>query len=188
MPSQSAATLRSRYAGQAASDLEENRRLQRDLAEKIEMLKREEELLVDILNLSQRFPEPADAQPLPVQAPEEPALPQVRKPAEATGSADSSTPSPRTPTGSGRSNAGKSVAKKRSNQPLLGDLLAELLGEHEKPRLAKDLRDELLAKHPEREPTPQVVRNTLESLVAKGRVRRHKQNRTVMYTIKNTAR
>lgn len=45
------------------------------------------------------------------------------------------------------------------------------------------MRDELLEKHPDRNPTPQVVRNTLESLVAKGRIRRHKQQRSVMYTL-----
>jgi predicted transcriptional regulator len=59
----------------------------------------------------------------------------------------------------------------------------ELLAGHREPRLAKDLRDELMAKHPDREPTPQVVRNTLESLVAKGQVRRHKEDRSVMYTL-----
>jgi len=31
-----------------------------------------------------------------------------------------------------------------------------------------------------------VVRNTLESLVAKGRIRRHKQQRSVMYTLVET--
>jgi DNA-binding transcriptional regulator PaaX len=33
-----------------------------------------------------------------------------------------------------------------------------------------------------------VVRNTLESLVAKGQVQRHKQQRTVMYTLTDDAR
>lgn len=62
-------------------------------------------------------------------------------------------------------------------------LLADLLGKYDEPRLAKELRDELLVKHPDRNPTPQVVRNTLESLVAKGRIRHHKQERSVMYTL-----
>lgn len=71
----------------------------------------------------------------------------------------------------------------RPKQPLLGALLMVLLGAHTEPRLAKELRDELMEKHPDRVPTPQVVRNTLESLVAKGRIRRHKQQRSVMYTL-----
>ncbi|MES5825462.1 hypothetical protein [Streptomyces sp. RG80] len=45
------------------------------------------------------------------------------------------------------------------------------------------MRDELLEKHPHRTPTPQVVRNILESLAAKGRIRRHKQKRSVLYTL-----
>lgn len=77
----------------------------------------------------------------------------------------------------------KAGAKGKSRQPLLGDLLAGLLGQYEEPRRAKDLRDELLEKHPDRNPTPQVVRNTLESLVAKGRIRRHKRQRSVLYTL-----
>ncbi|MFF7446483.1 MULTISPECIES: hypothetical protein [unclassified Streptomyces] len=77
----------------------------------------------------------------------------------------------------------KTGARKKPGQPLLSDLLTELLGRYEEPRLAKELRDELIEKHPDRDPTPQVVRNTLESLVAKGRIRRHKQQRSVMYTL-----
>lgn len=50
------------------------------------------------------------------------------------------------------------------------------------PRLAKELWDELLEKHPDRTPTPQVVGNTLESLVAKERIRRHKQQQSVTYS------
>jgi Fe2+ or Zn2+ uptake regulation protein len=70
---------------------------------------------------------------------------------------------------------------------LLGDLLMQLLGDHDQPRLAKELRDELMEKHPDRTPTPQVVRNTLESLVAKGRIRRHRQQRSVMYSLVQSA-
>lgn len=74
-------------------------------------------------------------------------------------------------------------AKGKSRRPLLGDLLAELLGDHQEPRLAKEVRDELIERYPDRSPTPQVVRNTLESLVAKGRIRRHKQQHSVTYTL-----
>lgn len=68
MPSQSAATLRSRYVEQAASDLEQNRRRQQELSEKIKMLQQEESLLVDILNLAKRFERSSDAPSLPGQA------------------------------------------------------------------------------------------------------------------------
>ncbi|MFC4330796.1 hypothetical protein ACFPC0_24015 [Streptomyces andamanensis] len=186
MTSQSAATLRSRYVEQAASDLEENRRRQQELAEKIKMLKQEEGLLVDILTLAERYDATSDPSRLPEQAQGEPAL-TPEAPESGLRTAAAGTPTRRTTAGSPVARAGRSTprtaAKGKSRQPLLGDLLRELLGAYEEPRLAKELRDELLEKHPDRNPTPQVVRNTLEALVAKGRIRRHKQQRSVMYSL-----
>ncbi|WLW57283.1 hypothetical protein [Streptomyces sp. YU58] len=178
MTSQSAATLRSRYVAQAASDLEENRRRQQELAERISVLKQEEALLADILNLAERYEGFADASRLPEQSQDEPVVAKTKK-ASTGASSRRSTSAKSAPTG----RTAKAGAKGKSRQPLLGDLLAELLGQYDEPRLAKELRDELLEKHPDRNPTPQVVRNTLESLVAKGRIRRHKQDRSVMYTL-----
>ncbi|WP_329344818.1 hypothetical protein OG866_45070 (plasmid) [Streptomyces sp. NBC_00663] len=177
MTSQSAATLRSRYVAQAASDLEENRQEQRELAARIAVLKQEEALLSDILNLAERHESSAETPRVPEQLQDEPANTKAKKTTAGTGtrrSAPKTTPPAKT---------AKAVTKEKSRQPLLGDLLAELLDRYEEPRLAKELRDELLEKHPDRNPTPQVVRNTLESLVAKGRIRRHKQQRSVMYTL-----
>ncbi|MEW2490917.1 hypothetical protein [Streptomyces sp. NPDC048411] len=176
MTSQSAATLRSRYVEQAASDLEENRRRQQELTEKITMLKQEEALLADILNLAERYEGFADASRLPEQAQDEPVVAKAKR----TPAASRRSASVRTaPAGT----TAKAGAKGKSRQPLLGELLADLLGNYDEPRLAKELRDELMEKHPDRNPTPQVVRNTLESLVAKGRIQRHKQQRSVMYTL-----
>ena len=180
MTSQSAATLRSRYVAQAASDLEENRRRQQELAERISVLKQEDALLADILNLAERYEGFADASRLPEQLQDEPVVAKAKK--ASTGAASRRSMSAKSaPTGK----TAKADAKGKSRQPLLGDLLADLLGQYEEPRLAKELRDELLEKHPDRNPTPQVVRNTLESLVAKGRIRRHKRQRSVMYTLVN---
>jgi hypothetical protein len=160
--------------------LEENRRRQQELAEKITMLKQEEALLTDILNLTERYEGFADASRLPEQSQGE-AVAAKAKPAPAPTRAASRRPAPaRTAPARGTAKAG---AKGTSHRPLLGDLLAELLGNHEEPRLAKELRGELMEKHPDRNPTPQVVRNTLESLVAKGLIRRHKHERSVMYTL-----
>jgi hypothetical protein len=168
--SKPAATLRSRYVAQAASDLAENRRRQQELVERIAVLKQEEALLSDILDLAERY-EGSDAPSrLPEQSQDEP---KVTKAKRAPAGAAARRPAP-----------AKAGAKGRPRRPpLLGDLLTELLGQYEEPRLAKDLREELLEKHPDRNPTPQVVRNTLESLVAKGRIRRHKQQRSVLYTL-----
>lgn len=175
--SQSAATLRSRYVAQAASDLENNRRKQQELAERLTVLKQEEALLADILNLAERYEGFTDASRLPEQLQDEPAAAKTKR-APAGAAAGRSTSAKSTTA----AKTTKADAKGKSRQPLLGDLLADLL-DYKQPRLAKELRDELLEKHPDRNPTPQVVRNTLESLVAKGRIRRHKQQRSVMYTL-----
>ncbi|MFE2969777.1 hypothetical protein ACFXKC_40125 [Streptomyces sp. NPDC059340] len=183
MTSQSASTLRSRYVAQAASDLEENRQKQQELAERITVLKQEEALLSDILNLAERYEGFADASRLPEQLQDEPVAAKAKQaPAGVAARRSTSaktTSAKTTPAGQ----TAKAGAKGKSRPPLLGDLLADLLGQYDEPRPAKELRDELLEKHPDRNPTPQVVRNTIESLVAKGRIRRHKQQRSVMYTL-----
>ncbi|MGW3635670.1 hypothetical protein ACWD7F_37080 [Streptomyces sp. NPDC005122] len=180
MISQSAATLRSRYVEQAASDLEENHCRQQEVTEAIALLKQEEAMLVDILTLAERYEGPPESSHLPEQARDEPAPRRAMQvpraisipPAGASGSAVPHT------------QADEEVdAQGKARRPLLGDILMMLLGAHEEPRLAKEVRGELLRKHPDRTPTPQVVRNTLESLVAKGRVQRHKQQRSVMYSL-----
>ncbi|WP_326793686.1 hypothetical protein OHA79_48555 (plasmid) [Streptomyces sp. NBC_00841] len=176
MTSQSAGTFRSRLVEQAASDLEENHRRQQELTERIMVLKQEEALLTDILKLAERYVGFADPSRLPEQLQNEPAVAKAKR-APAAAAARRSAGTSR---GAGDTAVG---AKGKSRQPLLGDLLMDLLGKHDGPRLAKELRDELLEKHPDRNPTPQVVRNTLESLVAKGRIQRHKQQRSVMYTL-----
>nr|WP_223183752.1 MULTISPECIES: hypothetical protein [unclassified Streptomyces] len=158
--------------------MEENRRRQQELAETLRMLRQEEALLVDILELAERYEGLSDPSPLPEQAQEEPSLAGSVSHRAPAASSSAVAPS-RRPTGTGRT---ARTAAKGTSRPLLGDLLLSLLGGHEEPRLAKELRDELMALHPDRAPTPQVVRNALESLVAKGLVQRHKQQRSVMYT------
>jgi hypothetical protein len=179
--SESAATLRSRYVEQAASDLRENRRRQQELAEKLRMLQQEEALLVDIIALAERADIAEHPSPLPEQAQGERAhtRPKSRSqqaPSSARRAARSAGKQPGTP-------AAKAATSDGPRRPLLGALLMGLLQSHDEPRLAKELRDELIQQHPDRSPTPQVVRNTLESLVAKGKIRRHKQQRAVMYTV-----
>ncbi|MFC8349708.1 hypothetical protein [Streptomyces sp. NPDC057280] len=182
MTSESAATLRSRYVAQAASDLEENRRLQQELAKRISVLKQEEALLSDILTLAEGYEEIADTPPQPEQSKDEPVAAEAKKTTTTTAAPRKST-SAKTARAGKAAKTAKAAVKGTPQQPLLGDLLADVLSQYEEPRLAKELRDELLEKHPDRNPTPQVVRNTLESLVAKGRIRRHKQQRSVMYTL-----
>ncbi|MCX4912172.1 BlaI/MecI/CopY family transcriptional regulator [Streptomyces sp. NBC_00687] len=154
MTTRPAATLRSRYVEQAASDLQENRRLQRELTSRISALRQEEAMLMDILRLAERY----EGLPDPSPVPDPSAVPD-------------------------QASSAVSDTKGTPRRSLLGSVLLELLAGHDEPRLAKEVREELLAKHPDRSPTPQVVRNTLESLVAKGRVQRHKQQRAVLYSL-----
>ncbi|MGW3634513.1 hypothetical protein ACWD7F_30930 [Streptomyces sp. NPDC005122] len=179
MISQSAATLRSRYVEQAASDLENNHCRQQELTEAIAMLKQEEALLVDILTLAERYEGPSESSHLAEEVRDEAVPKQAKQVPEAisipsAGASGASIPHTRADN--------EADAQGKARRPPLGDILIRLLGAHEEPRLAKELRDELLQKHPDRTPTPQVVRNTLESLVAKARVQRHKQQRSVMYS------
>ncbi|MFC8448202.1 hypothetical protein [Kitasatospora sp. NPDC057223] len=170
MTSRSVASLRSRYVVQAASDLEENRRRQQELAEKLESLQQEEALLIDIMTLAEQYQDDVEPSPLPEQVEAEPVPAGARQRGTSPGKATSPAGAPR------------GIGRGKAQRPLLGDLLMELLAGYGEPRLAKDLREELMVRHPDREPTPQVVRNTLESLVAKGQVQRHKEQRAVLYT------
>ncbi|MCX5355660.1 hypothetical protein PU648_55520 (plasmid) [Streptomyces mirabilis] len=166
-------TVRSRYIEQAASDLEENRRQQQDLIAHLDTLRQEERLLLDILSLAE------ESASMPEQAQgEEASVSPV-----ASGSLVSQTSAPRSrPTQTKRAGTGGRRPGKEHG-PLLKDLLLGLLKEHVEPRQAAELREEVMSKHPERVPTPQVVRNTLEGLVAKGLIERHRQGRSVMYTV-----
>ncbi|WP_331728413.1 BlaI/MecI/CopY family transcriptional regulator [Streptomyces sp. NBC_01176] len=174
MPTKSAAaTIRSRYMEQAASDLQDNHRQQNELQRQLEALRQEEKLLLDILNLAEH------STTVPEQA-------RATEPEKAP-STDAKGKSPRHPRAvraARRESSRKDKAPRgrAARRPLLGDLLLDLLKKHDKPRLAQELREELIEAHPDRVPTPQVVRNTLEGLVAKGLVQRHKQDRSVMYT------
>lgn len=170
-------TLRTRYTDQAVADLEENRRRQAELRSHLEVLRQEEQLLLDILNLTGK---PA-------------ANPGAAPPSEATESpsaSSSATPAPTEPSPDALAPAGDlpvpSKPEQRrggAQQPLLKEILLDLLSAHNEPRTAKEVWRECLQKQPDRSSSNQVVRNTLEGLVARGLVTRHKQKRTVMYTL-----
>ncbi|MFJ5220938.1 hypothetical protein ACIP98_40575 [Streptomyces sp. NPDC088354] len=70
----------------------------------------------------------------------------------------------------------------RGSSPTLGSLIVALLDEHQQPRTAAEVTAALAAGHPDRNAQNPVVRNALEQLVAKSRIARHKQGKTVFYT------
>ncbi|MER5996131.1 BlaI/MecI/CopY family transcriptional regulator [Streptomyces viridosporus] len=78
--------------------------------------------------------------------------------------------------------AAKKTAAK-AGEPSLGELLLAVLGRHTgQPRTAGEVAGDLEREYPERARDGNTVRNTLERLVAKGRVERVKQKNTVLYT------
>lgn len=77
--------------------------------------------------------------------------------------------------------AKKMVAK--TGEPTLGELLLSVLGKDAgQPRTAGEVVGDLEQEYPERARDTGTVRNTLERLVAKGRVERMRQKNTVLYT------
>lgn len=127
-------------------------------------------------------------------------LPLVETPATPVAPAsvveDASVPRPRGRTSSGgkRSRRGGNAAKsqrgtkvgarsaQRDSQPTLVALVQAILGETHEPRLVREVAATLAEKHPDRAATNQVVRNTLENLVAKGLAERERKQGSVFYT------
>ncbi|MEV0848234.1 BlaI/MecI/CopY family transcriptional regulator [Streptomyces sp. NPDC049954] len=70
----------------------------------------------------------------------------------------------------------------------LRELIARQLADHGEPRSASEVSATLAQEHPEREIKGNVVRTTLEALVAKGLVHRSKQQKSVFYTHVDAAR
>ncbi|MFF8617167.1 BlaI/MecI/CopY family transcriptional regulator [Streptomyces sp. NPDC015350] len=74
------------------------------------------------------------------------------------------------------------AAGRKTGGPMLTELvLAILLKSPGHPHTVRDVADTLDAEHSERAASFQTVRNTLERLVAKSRVERSRQKRSVMY-------
>ncbi|MBG7702518.1 hypothetical protein HCJ76_31760 [Streptomyces sp. MC1] len=170
-------TLRTRYTDQAVADLEENRRRQAELRSHLEVLQQEETLLLDILNLTGKPAANPGAAP-PSEATESPSASSSATPAPTEPSPDTLASAGDPPVPSRPEHRGGSV-----QQPLLREVLLDLLSAYNEPRTAKELWQEYLQNQPDRSPSNQVVRNTLEGLVARGLVTRHKQKRTVLYTL-----
>ncbi|CAM5436212.1 hypothetical protein [Streptomyces griseomycini] len=75
-----------------------------------------------------------------------------------------------------------------AGEPALGELLLAVLGRHAgQPRTAGEAAGDLEREHPERARDINTVRNTLERLVAKGRIERTKRKNAVLYTVAGSA-
>ncbi|MEU4348126.1 hypothetical protein [Streptomyces sp. NPDC023838] len=75
-----------------------------------------------------------------------------------------------------------SRAKADTSGPTLREVVLGLFAGHQEPRTVADILTELTTAHPDRTTSPQVVRNTLEALVAKGELERERKQGSVFYT------
>jgi hypothetical protein len=83
----------------------------------------------------------------------------------------------------GKTTSKASTAAVTRNQPPLRELLTSVMGRRPgEPLKAGEIRDLLEAEYPGRATSTQIVRNTLEAMVAKATVERLKQKNSVMYT------
>jgi len=73
-------------------------------------------------------------------------------------------------------------APKGNKSRTLGDLVRGYLAQQSEPRSAAEVTAALSQDHPERKAKATVVRTTLEGLVAKGRVHRTRQGKSVFYS------
>ncbi|MFI2038893.1 hypothetical protein ACH470_30215 [Streptomyces bottropensis] len=117
-----------------------------------------------------------------------PSAKQAKKPAvaktvapktAATKTAAAKTAAPKTATS--KSAASKSTAPKK-DQPTLVELIRRHLTEQSEPRSAAEVAAALTQAHPDRRIQTNVVRTTLEGLVAKSNAQRSRQGSSVYYT------
>ncbi|WP_333775381.1 BlaI/MecI/CopY family transcriptional regulator [Streptomyces sp. IBSBF 3136] len=185
----SATTLTSQYLSQVASDLERNVKEQERIAaelgtlqEQLTVLQHDHGVLVSMqqalgVSTSVAAPSPAGSA----------AVPSPRKKATTSSSArrTAKTGAAKSPKGR-KQTATKPVAEKSvaraGTQPTLVDLIHRHLTEQNEPRSAAEVAKALGDAHPDRKISPNVVRTTLENLVAKNLVQRNKQGSSVFYT------
>ncbi|MFE2535643.1 hypothetical protein [Streptomyces sp. NPDC059371] len=200
MPDTTTSTeLTSQYTAQVVADLERNAKEQERIGAEMEALQEQLNALRHdhsvLTNLQQALgvtaapvgtgPEPTAAASVPRQkAPGKPAegksaegrRTRVRKAADGkkadTGKA----------TATRASAAKKPAANDTSTQPTLIELIRRYLTDQREPRSAAEVSTALVQTHPERRIQTNVVRTTLENLVAKSHAHRAKQGTSVFYT------
>ncbi|RVU22227.1 hypothetical protein EOT10_22500 [Streptomyces antnestii] len=178
-------TLKSQYSAQVEADLERNAKEQERitaevaaLQEQLRTLDHDRTLLV---GMREALSVPGAA-PVAEETPAA-ALPKARKPKD-----ESAAPKQRAK----KAAAGKKAAPakkapaaaqpRQAGTPTLRELVLTLLTASTEPRSAAEVTTTLGESHPERKAGGTVVRNTLESLVARGQAERTKQNKSVFYT------
>ncbi|MFE6804235.1 hypothetical protein ACFVEN_21430 [Streptomyces sp. NPDC057681] len=183
-------TLKSQYSAQVEADLERNAKEQERVAaelaalqEQLQTLDHDRTLLVGMRETLSSRSAASVAEEAPVAPKAEPpvGLPKARKP-----KGESAAPKQRAKKEAGKKPAAKkapTAAQARTpGSPTLRELVLNLITTSTEPRSAAEVTTTLAESHPERKAGGTVVRNTLESLVARGQAERTKQNKSVFYT------
>lgn len=186
--------LTSQYTAQVTADLEHNAKEQERiggeiaaLQEQLAALQRNHAVLVSIQAAIDATPAPveraagSDSATVPAPRKKTAAQPESSKRRRTKKAA----PEPRpTPAGkqAARKSGGKTATAKEAAQPTLVDLVRRHLAEQSEPRSAAEVAAALGQAHPERAIKTNVVRTTIEGLVAKSQAQRTKQGASVFYT------
>jgi hypothetical protein len=120
----------------------------------------------------------AEAAPAPAAAPQ--AVPRPRRAKNSAGKTGKSRTTARS-TSVPDAQKPDAAAAKTGDGPPLRDLVLSLLLQRHEPLQASEVASELAQLHPERSANIPVVRNTLETLVARNEAERSKQKRSVFY-------
>lgn len=198
-------SIHTKYSEQLAADLAANRARQAELTGLLDQLQQEEKWYLSTLESMPAAAPDVPASPAPVSSAdqggdvaEEVGVPQPR--AEKAGSGAATKAPAKKATGTKRAAkkapvknapvkenapAKKTAARKtaKAQGPTLGALLKQLLSQQPgEPKKVSEIRAELELVHPERATSDQVVRNTLERLVAKSMLERDNRQGVVLYT------
>lgn len=180
MPESTAPTeLTSQYISQVTSDLDRNVKEQERIKEELAVLQAQLATLQQdhTVLVSVREALGVPASPSEPAVAEGAAVPSPRKTtAHSTTTGRQTRKKATTPGPQGKETSAKSA------QPTLIDLIHQHLTEQKEPRSAAEIAEALRQTYTERAIDTKVVRTTLENLVAKSRVHRTKQGRSVLYT------
>jgi hypothetical protein len=189
--------LASHYIAQVTGDLERNvkeqERISAEIAaleEQLAVLRRDHSVLLSMQQaLGVTAPAaPAEGPAVPTPRKEAPVRPRRARKAAAEGAkkaparkADADKPK-KAAAEKPKKAAARKAPRTTSSGPTLVDLVHGHLAEQSEPRSAAEVASALGAAHPDREIKTNVVRTTLEGLVAKNRAQRSKQGTSVFYS------
>ncbi|MFF3334122.1 hypothetical protein ACFYWX_32000 [Streptomyces sp. NPDC002888] len=186
--------LTSQYTAQVTADLERNAKEQERigseiaaLQEQLAALQRDHTVLVSIQRAIDAAPAPAEraagSDSVTVPTPRKKTAAQASSGRRERTKKAAAEPHP-SPAGkpAARKHGGRITAAKKTGQPTLVDLVRRHLAEQSEPRSAAEVATALGQDHPERGIKTNVVRTTIEGLVAKSQAQRTKQGASVFYT------